>query len=84
MPSRHVLFSTFFDASAIGTTLVGLANRMAAAPTTKFPPQLREGLPVEWASLLDWELPLQDPAKSQTLAQQSRNLEGKAAPPAKL
>ena len=25
-----------------------------------------------------------DPAKSQTLAQQSRNLEGKAAPPAKL
>ena len=37
MPARVVVFSTFFDAFAIGRTLVGLPNRMAAAPADKFP-----------------------------------------------
>ena len=37
MPARVVVFSTFFDVSAIGRTLVGLPNRMAAAPADKFP-----------------------------------------------
>ena len=37
MPARVVVFSTFFDVSAIGRTLVGLSNRMAAAPADKFP-----------------------------------------------
>ena len=76
VPSRHVLFSTFFDVSAIGTTLVGLRNRMAAAPPSKFPKELREGLPPEWRSLLEWELPLQDASRSQTMAEQDRNLSG--------
>ena len=74
VPSRHVLFSTFFDVNAIGTTLVGLRNRMAAAPTTKFPRELREGLPPEWRGLLDWELPLQDAGRSQTMEEQNRTL----------
>ena len=76
VPSRHVVFSTFFDAGAIGTTLVGLRNRMAAAPASKFPQELREGLPPEWRGLLDWELPLQDASRSQTLEEQNRTLSG--------
>jgi len=74
VPSRHVVFSTFFDASAIGRTLVGLRNRMAAAPPSKFPRELREALPQEWRSLLEWELPLQDESRAQSLAEQSRIL----------
>jgi hypothetical protein len=43
---------------AIGTTLAGLPSRMAVAPATKFSPELRDNLPAELRSLLEWELPL--------------------------
>ena len=77
VPSRYVLFSTFFDAAAIGTTLVGLPNRIAAAPATKFPRELRENLPAEWIGLLEWELPLQAQSnKQQSLEEQDRTLRG--------
>lgn len=59
LPARYVLFSTFFDAAAIGTTLVGLPDRIAAAPATKFPREMRENLPAEWSGLLNWDLPRQ-------------------------
>eukprot|EP01051_Picozoa_sp_SAG22_P017727 SAG22_NODE_2804_length_2198_cov_1.545498_4_plen_81_part_00 len=58
LPSRHVLFTTMFADAAIGTTLAALPNRMAVGPSTKFSPELRDGLPPALRSLLEWELPL--------------------------
>ena len=100
MPARVVVFSTFFDVSAIGRTLVGLPNRMAAAPADKFPAgaralalairhspfdspfggwccaEFRASLPAHLRSLVDWELPLQDPSRAQSLAEQDVTLRG--------
>ena len=47
-----------FADSAIGTTLAALQNRMAVAPSTKFAPELRDGLPESLRGLLEWELPM--------------------------
>ena len=58
LSSRHVVFTTMFADSAIGTTLAALPNRMAVAPASKFAPELREGLPEGLRGLLEWELPL--------------------------
>ena len=94
MPARVVVFSTFFDVSAIGRTLVGLSNRMAAAPADKFPAgarapawpfairrltccaEFRASLPAHLRSLVEWELPLQDPSRAQSLAEQDVTLRG--------
>lgn len=58
LPARYVLFTTMFADSAIGTTLAALQNRMAVAPSTKFAPELRDGLPRSLRGLLEWELPM--------------------------
>jgi ectoine hydroxylase-related dioxygenase (phytanoyl-CoA dioxygenase family) len=58
IPSRHVLFTTFFDEAAIGTTLAALPDRVAVGPSSKFPASLHQSLPVPLQPLLDWRLPL--------------------------
>ena len=58
LPARYVLFTTMFADSAIGTTLAALPNRMAVAPSTKFAPELRDGLSQTLRGLLEWELPM--------------------------
>eukprot|EP01052_Picozoa_sp_SAG31_P030336 SAG31_NODE_3103_length_4672_cov_2.447409_2_plen_349_part_00 len=56
--SRYALFTSFFHAAAIGTTMTGLRQRVAAAPgALKFPLELKRALPEQLWPLLDWTLP---------------------------
>ena len=54
-------FSTFYDDSAAGKTIVGLRQREYTAPAWKYPTEFREALSPALSSLLDWSLPLRDP-----------------------
>jgi hypothetical protein len=55
--TRYALFSSFFHEAAIGTTLSALKARVAVAPASKFPKDLRKSLPTKLHGLLEWQLP---------------------------
>ena len=55
--SRYVLFSLMADEAAFGVTFCGLRDRNYTAPAAKFTAEMKQALPRELRSLLEWELP---------------------------